>query len=1072
MVYFYVGNLLSGISDKALKFAAERDKEKKNIIIVPDRFTLCSELSYTAMVGGTVNGEITTFSRFAESVLHDKIHKCLTPEGAVMLMTRGIQNCKSDLNCYGNAVKTSGFASELFAGISAIRASGVSHQDLQACGEKLRGYPKNKTLDIALIYKNYLSLLSENYNDSTSRLEAFRDSIGEETTFNDSPLSDYDVYITDFYTFTEVQYGIIEKLMRYCKNVTLPIIKVEGEGNSRIFPSEVAKRLRGLATSAEVKAVDVSAFTPLNNAGEMIEKHVFGYDGVKSTSPCNDIELYKAIDDEEEVSLVASEILRLVRRENYRFKEIALVLTDCESYRPVIRRVFRRFGIPYFTDERELLGSQPLVFSVFAWLNVFLERFSLPSICEFIKTPFSGISSRDAHIFENYCLKYAIKYSFKKPFDKKFDSQSESERQEVAEKVRKEILSFFEDSELFQGQKMRTAEEYGKIIIDFLKNHDYENRLSLLYDNQQKEGYVEESARLLQIPQKFFALINNASSLLKDTPLSLKDYRDILKNGADSGKIALIPQVSDCVYIGEGEDSRYDDVKALFILGATDGNFPKVSGDEGILTDRDYSLWEKYAIKISPTNKEQRKFGRFYAEQLLLCPTNKLYLSYACKNGKGDKVNPSIIIERLSSIFSLPLQNASTLLSTSVEFGGKYTIGELVGTPEGGCKRVIDGIRNMRRGYPLGEEIPAIYNALPQNYKDRIEGILNPGSQAPQDAKALFFGSDTTSVSQLESYFSCPFRHFISYGLRAKDRETGELEKRDAGNFIHLLLEKYFSQNDVKSLSDDDVERIGKELVEQCLEEPLYAALFENNQQKGRLSTLKSECMEVLHALTTLAKRSDFKPVGFEVGFGNKREYQGLALKGKVTLSGKIDRIDELNNQVVVIDYKTGSLTPELKQVYYGKKVQLYVYLQALKNHGKKPVAAFYQPIKANYTKEGDADYRYRFQGQLLNEAGVISSLDKDLEPGEKSPVIPVTYSKKGKTANKTASLLTEEEFTGVMDYVTALCNQAVTEIQGGNYTPSPLKESCKYCSAKNICGYNVDIDGYRKTKKVSKDSF
>ena len=45
------------------------------------------------------------------------------------------------------------------------------------------------------------------------------------------------------------------------------------------------------------------------------------------------------------------EILRLLQREGYRYREIAIVTGDLERYRPLLAAALEREQIPYFMDQ-------------------------------------------------------------------------------------------------------------------------------------------------------------------------------------------------------------------------------------------------------------------------------------------------------------------------------------------------------------------------------------------------------------------------------------------------------------------------------------------------------------------------------------------------------------------------------------------------------------------------------------------------------------------------------------------------------------------------------------------------
>lgn len=72
---------------------------------------------------------------------------------------------------------TEGFASELYAALTAIRNSGVSSEDLLKASQKSNASLKAKARDIALVYDGYLKALEGKHSDSSTRLYALAEYI-------------------------------------------------------------------------------------------------------------------------------------------------------------------------------------------------------------------------------------------------------------------------------------------------------------------------------------------------------------------------------------------------------------------------------------------------------------------------------------------------------------------------------------------------------------------------------------------------------------------------------------------------------------------------------------------------------------------------------------------------------------------------------------------------------------------------------------------------------------------------------------------------------------------------------
>ena len=87
----------------------------------------------------------------------------------------------------------------------------------------------------------------------------------------------------------------------------------------------------------------------------------------------------------------------------------------------------------------------------------------------------------------------------------------------------------------------------------------------------------------------------------------------------------------------------------------------------------------------------------------------------------------------------------------------------------------------------------------------------------PEMYRDYCFLNNSFSASQLETYFSCPLKHFLRYGLKLKEKENIEPDKRHFGIFQHALLERFVRENGQKiaELSDEQIEKfVNKNVVE------------------------------------------------------------------------------------------------------------------------------------------------------------------------------------------------------------------------------------------------------------------
>ena len=78
------------------------------------------------------------------------------------------------------------------------------------------------------------------------------------------------------------------------------------------------------------------------------------------------------------------------------------------------------------------------------------------------------------------------------------------------------------------------------------------------------------------------------------------------------------------------------------------------------------------------------------------------------------------------------------------------------------------------------------------------------GATAPELTEGLYGESFVSSVSRIESYYSCPFQHYASFGLGLRERTEFTLEAPAIGDLFHAAL---------KWVSDETM-RLGKSWAE------------------------------------------------------------------------------------------------------------------------------------------------------------------------------------------------------------------------------------------------------------------
>ena len=1028
-------------------------EQGRHVVIAPDPFTLAVEKTISAKLGkkSLFNVEVMSFARLASVFLGESVNACLSPAGSVMLMEKVVRREAKNLIHYQKAAGKPGFAAEIYAAVTSIRNSGVTPQALYEIEGKLKGYVRAKTHDIAYLYDAYLAELQINHTDSTTRLEALARYVE-----NSEDLGDVCFYVVDHVDLNQKQLEVLSALMKKSKDVFVAVADGAGAQNARIYP-KLLKKLEYAAENAGVQKVYHSVPTALSGVKKKLADELFSYSFSSGASSA--ISLWEAKDAVEEVTLLATEIVRLVRKEGMRFSDVAVITPSFEEYLPVVERVFRAYGVPLFADRRVPLSGSDVFRHLMLAPEIVVKGYDGALVRKYVLHSLFEATTEEKAAFFDYLDKSGADRGF---FKKKFDLFEEDELYPFAEKLREGLtkeLAAFE-----KLQKTAAVREYAAAFKEFLLTGDFDARIEKYVSEVHARGLLEQAEVIRQVPQAMMELLDTLVELRGEETVEFKDFVLALTAGAGQVKIATLPVSLDCVYFAPVEQAMYAPIPALFVLGAEEGLFPLEAVGEGILGMTEYQAWQNNNIIIENVGVEELEQSRFHVVQLLL-RGERTYLSHVeSKNG-----SPCFL--QIKEIFSLPVKKCADVLKD-------YDADVLIPTRQVAEIFFVEYSRRYREGL-LGEKEKVVARAVaevlgerfPQEYgEERVEYLQN---------KDLFFKKGSTSVSELESYFKCPFLHFVRYGIGAREKRGVSFDLRDSGIVVHECMKRFAEELKGNfNISDDEARARAKRLAEKIFDEPKYEPV---KRQLGDRVVAREirRASEIAVTVKNQIVNSSFKPALFEKRFPEKREASEKAFPplrtvkiGGVPLEGQIDRVDVYKENgalyAAAIDYKTGSAKVASDELYVGKKIQLPAYLAVLQNSGYDPVAALYYSL-SDKKRKGE---QVLFGPKMTGETGapLIDKLDNGLST-EPSPYTGVYYGKDGLT-EKEKMLLTKAAFQAQVDYALAVASGAVKEIKEGYVLPTGLAGGrnliCSYCEAKSVCRHAKQT--VRAQKQVSSE--
>lgn len=1099
MALFILGTAKSGKTTACYKQLQEelaKEAYHNLIMLVPEQFNLQVQVELAKLLKpGLLRTEVMSFRNLAKRVLKEVggiKEPVIDDLERVMILKKLLEQHKSELVYYKTTYGSEGFVDGINRLITLFEQNEIDKPFLDALeqDEKSSAVFKSKLQDITAINEWFHTYIAERFVTVEKTMERLAGAVHKSDYLKDSI-----VWIDGFYGFTAVQMKIIEEIMHKVSQViiTLPIDR-HYTMNEYIYPNNpfydsiknyqslMARCEQGnipyetMVMKADNKDKDALAYLSENYLKPYVKPFENEQDAIRIMSfPSKD----------EEVTQLACEIVRLIRDEDYRYHDIAVLVGDMGQYKSSLVSTFKEYDIPVFMDDKRSIHTNGLVAIIDAALEVITTGWTYKSIMSFLRFNRLDLTTDEIDTLENYLLEHGIQG--KKKWDATWERESKSIALEVIqaikEKVQVPLLGLEEALKSAQdGSGKIKIREASIAVYNFLESiHAYET-------TQQHIAYYKQVGELslelenTQIWGQVVDTLERLVDLLGEESVSIKVFKNILKTSFGYIEIGIIPPSKDQVIVGNINRSRIPQVKALFILGVNEGVIPKIDESMPLFSDMDKLTLMQLCEKAD--EKRSRLYdvvvhnplymGQFLVYYAFTRAREKLYVSTIQADENGKALRPSIVFYKLRKLFGeIPFEydQLDALQAAKPALG--YVGWQL--------RKYLDG---------QGEEGPwqdAMSWFMTSNeWKERIRHLVSYMAYTNQqeylskeNAKSLYPEGLVTNISQLELYRNCPCCYFIRYGLKASERKVLQWNAADIGTLFHSTLERY-----PKELAKCKVTWVTatSEQQDQCIEEALrYSAakLSQNAKQDGRFAyTLKKArkmTKRAIGALTHQLKAGEFEPEAYEVSFGSEQMPPiEIILDNEHTifLKGQIDRVDVYTKDgegkyIKVLDYKSGNKNFSLLELYHGLQLQLLLYLDAYLRLNEKNKAAgmFYFHIDTRTVKyETGMELsealtkqlkQYKLSGLAVDDVDI---LDK-MESGVKGEILPAKAKKDG-TLGSGASVASEAQFRQLIEYMHDLIRGLGKDMLAGKISAKPCKlkekDACAFCKYHTICQFDT----------------
>ena len=610
------------------------------------------------------------------------------------------------------------------------------------------------------------------------------------------------------------------------------------------------------------------------------------------------------------------------------------------------------------------------------------------------------------------------------------------------EPLRKVVVAPFAQLRATLGQRP-TGHELGGALRTLWENVGVEETLAQ-WDNPQLHGTVWS---------EMLKWVDNIELAFEGVPLALRDWLPIIETGLGTLTVGVVPPALDQVLVGSVDRSRNPNLRIALALGMNDGVFPETPSDDGLLTDLEREALHDAQLFLGPGTRRRLGHERFYAYIACTRARERLVLTCAQFDANGRKLNPSPILDRLRRLFpALELQPWTA-------------------PPE------------PRRAPPAG--FPAISS----------EDCLSP-----EVAAALYGRELHTSVTRIEQFAACPFRFFITSGLRAQEQRMFEVDAKKRGQFQHEVLRQFHDTLRAEGLRWRDLapeqarERL-RAIARDHMETFEGGLFLDKERDRFSVNQLTFALEQFVEKLAGwMREKYLFEPAQAELRFADERGQipawrLRLANGHELVFTGSIDRVDLFRTGddsalCVVIDYKSSEKKIEPLLLANGIQMQLPAYLSVLRHLAEPrkvfgikklvPAGVFYVNLRAGYGRQKNRRQALSALSENFEHVGRfdeshLERLDARAFLDFRGDQFNYTITTKNAVSRQQKDPMPPEEFLRLLDLVEAHLKNFGERIYRGDARVSPYRNGsstpCVQCDYRPICRFDPWEQSYRALK-------
>lgn len=1060
------------------QIAASRAAGRPVLVLVPEQYTLQGEreLLEGLQVCGLLDTDVMSPNRLAKLVRERAGGRPLQPlneRGRAMAVSQVLREEQKNLLYYGTSVGNPGLPDRMGALIGDLEQTGYNPEWLMDAAQKTSSrLTRAKEEDIARVWQAYRVMIDGRFLDED---QTQRDMIDR---FALSGIADgIDLYVCGFDVLPPPLCLLLAEVAGLANALTVALCLCRpGDRDARAFTTQAetlrffSERMAEAGHTVKIREVPVDR-SPVAPELAWLESHLFVPAAAPWEKPCEAIRLHTAANPYAEAMHVAAQ-LREWHRQGIPWARMCVALAETGTLPGALAVTLRAADIPYYMSRKDSAARHGLCRMVISACRAVSSGYEQRHVLDCAASGFTRLTAEEAMALRSYAIANGIRWKkWTAPFTRGADA---AEMEPLRQKLMEPLTAL---RKALDSRETDAAEALWR-YLDATSAYD---RLLIREEELLRRGMQTEAAQNRQIWRLMLDLLDQMHALLTGMRPGLKDVARLVESGLSGAEISSLPPTADTVVIGEAGHLMTGGMDALALMGMQDGAMS--SPGRSLLTDAERAAIEAVTkIRIGISTELQNALRRSDFYRTMTMPEKALLVTCSSSAVDGGPLRHCTLLDDLTGVFP-----KARWTGGAAEAEETLPLSPMLAV-EGLPLRIR---RAQRDGTPLEPLWAEAWERLQKDPRWGEEAAAVAESMGarivaqplePEDAR-LLFGRDEVSISRLETFAACPFKHFIAYGLKPSVPGTFETGADERGIFFHAALCRYAElaarEAAWPELPDDKV----NELVDRAMapEEEAWIGGPLTEDDIGRVTgeSYRRAVRRAAWMFTRFARNTGFRASKAEVRFGDGDGLPPVMLTlsdgRKVALRGVIDRIDTWQQRdsvaLRVVDYKSSDRELQPERMYWGLQLQLAIYLAAAE-HGlhAKPAGAYYFRVQDPLVSSED-DIResverllakeWKLRGVTLAETEIVEAMNG----GEAGYAVSATLNKDG-TVSKKGGLSTD---LAGMRAMMASARKTAAGLAEGIYrgqidiAPAQIGDwfACEYCDYAEICGRDEGMKGW-----------